>query len=102
MADWQQLLQLSQQVQGRLQQLQRDLAERTCEGQAGAGLVTVTVDGKGMVLRLRIAPEAFESRDAELLSDLVLGAIAEAQRKAAEALQGELRKVTPLPFTPPL
>ena len=101
MADWQQLFQLSQQVQGRLQQLQRDLAEQTFEGQAGGGLVKVVVDGKGTVHSVHLAPEALESRDAELLSDLVLGAVSEAQRKAADALQGELRKMSPLPFTLP-
>jgi hypothetical protein len=102
MADWQQLLQLSQQVQGRLQQLQHDLAERTFEGQAGGGLVRVTVDGKGTVRSVAITPEAFELRDADFLSDLVLGAVAEAQRRAADALQSEMRKMSPLPFNFPL
>jgi DNA-binding YbaB/EbfC family protein len=102
MADWQQLMQLSQQMQGRLQQLQHDLAEKTYEGQAGAGLVRVTVDGKGTVRSLTIEPEAFQGRDAELLADLVLSAIAEGQRRAADALQQEMRRVSPLPFNLPL
>jgi hypothetical protein len=102
MADWQQLMQLSQQMQGRLQQLQHDLAEKTYDGQAGAGLVRVTVDGKGSVRSLAIDPEAFQGRDAELLADLVLSAIAEGQRRAAEALQQEMRRVPPLPFNLPL
>ena len=84
MADLQQLFQLGQQVQGRLQQLQSELAGRTVEATAGAGLVRVRVDGRGVVRSLDIDPEAFEGRDAELLADLVLGAIAEAQRRAAE------------------
>jgi len=102
MADWQQLMQLSQQMQGRLQQLQHDLAEKTFDGQAGAGLVRVTVDGKGAVRSLSIDPEAFQGRDAELLADLVLSAIAEGQRRAADALQQEMRRVSPLPFNLPL
>lgn len=102
MADWQQLMQLSQQMQGRLQQLQHDLAEKTYEGQAGAGLVRVTVDGKGTVRSLSIESEAFQGRDAELLADLVLSAIAEGQRRAADALQQEMRRVSPLPFNLPL
>lgn len=102
MADWQQLMQLSQQMQGRLQQLQHDLAEKTYDGQAGAGLVRVTVDGKGTVRSLTIDPEAFQGRDAELLADLVLSAIAEGQRRAADALQQEMRRVSPLPFNLPL
>ena len=102
MADWQQLIQLSQQMQGRLQQLQLELAEQIYDVQAGAGLVRVKVDGKGTLLALSIDPEAFAGRDADLLADLILGAVAEGQRRAAEALQQEMRRVSPLPPNLPL
>jgi nucleoid-associated protein EbfC len=98
MADWQQIMQLSQQMQGRLQQLQHDLAEHTYDAQAGGGLVRVTVDGKGAVRSLQIDPEAFQGRDADLLADLILSAMAEGQRRAAEALQQEMRRLAPLPI----
>lgn len=101
MADLQQLFQLGQQVQGRLQQLQSELASRTIETSAGAGMVRVTADGSGTIRRLTIDPAAFAGRDDELLSDLVLGAVAEAQRRAAEMLQSEMRKVQPLSFSSP-
>ena len=97
MADLQQLFQLGQQVQGRLTQLQIELAGRTVEASAGAGLVRATVDGQGRLRALTIDPEAFEGRDAELLADLVTGAVAEAQRRAAELVQAEMRKVQPGP-----
>jgi len=100
MADWQQLYQLSQQMQGRIQQLQHDLADQTFETDSGAGLVRATVDGKGTLRALRIDPQAYEGRDAELLADLILSAVAEGQRRAAEALQQEVRRVGPLPFGP--
>lgn len=102
MADWPQLFQFSQQVQGRLQQLQHDLADKTYEAQAGGGLVRVTVDGKGAVRSLDLDPQVFEGRDAELLADLILGAVAEGQRRAAEALQQEVRRMGPLPLNPSL
>jgi DNA-binding YbaB/EbfC family protein len=98
MADLQQLFQLGQQVQGRLQQLQTELAGRTVEATAGAGLVRVQVDGRGQVRALDIDPAAFEGRDAELLADLILSAIAEAQRRAADLVQAEMRKAQGLPF----
>jgi DNA-binding YbaB/EbfC family protein len=102
MADLSQIFQLSQQVQGRLQQLQADLADRMVEAAAGGGLVRVKADGRGQVRELTIDPAAFEGRDAELLSDLVLSAVAEAQRRAAEAAQAEMRKAQTLPFPPGL
>jgi DNA-binding YbaB/EbfC family protein len=93
LADLQHLFQLGQQVQGRLQQLQTELAGRTVEATAGAGLVRVQVDGRGSVRTLHIEPQAFEGRDAELLADLILSAVAEAQRRAADLVQAEMRKV---------
>lgn len=102
MADMQQLFQLGQQMQGRLQQIQADLAGRTIETAAGAGLVRVVADGRGTIRQLTIDPAAFDGRDAELLADLVLGAVAEAQRRAAELAQAELGRVPnlSLPQTP--
>ena len=54
MADLQQMWQLGQQWQGRLQELQTELANRTFEGQAGGGLVRVTADGRGTIRDVRI------------------------------------------------
>jgi DNA-binding YbaB/EbfC family protein len=101
MADLQQLFQLGQQVQGRLQQLQSELANRTIETASGGGMVKVTADGRGTVRAVWIDPAVFQDHDAEFLSDLVLTAVAEAQRRAAEMLQAEMRKVPSLPFTSP-
>ena len=98
MADLQQLFQLGQQMQGRLQQLQSELADRTIEATAGAGLVRVRVDGRGLVRTLSIDPQAFEGRDPELLADLIVGAIAEAQRRAADLVQAEMRRLGPTSF----
>jgi len=98
MADLHQLFQLGQQVQGRLQQLQSEIADRSIEASAGAGLVRVKVDGRGQVRSLSIDPDAFAGRDHELLADLIIAAIAEAQRRAADLVQAEMRKLTPNPL----
>jgi YbaB/EbfC DNA-binding family len=58
-----------------------ELSKRHAEATAGAGLVRAQVDGHGALRSLVIAPEAFEGRDAELLADLVMAAITEAQRR---------------------
>ena len=102
MADLQQFFQLGQQMQGRLQEIQTELASRTIETTAGAGLVRVTADGRGTIRTVVIDPAAFAERDAEFLSDLVTAAVAEAQRRAQEILQAEMRKVQPFPFNLPL
>jgi DNA-binding YbaB/EbfC family protein len=101
MADLQQLFQLGQQMQGRLQQLQSELAGRTIETTSGGGLVRVAADGRGMVRSVQVDPVVFQKHDAEFLGDLVLAAVAEAQRRAGELLQAEMRKVPSLPFAPP-
>ncbi|MGH7523146.1 MAG: YbaB/EbfC family nucleoid-associated protein [Gemmatimonadales bacterium] len=56
-------------------------ARQSAEATAGAGLVRVRVDGRGTLRSLVIAPEAFDGRDADLLADLVMAAVSEAQRR---------------------
>jgi hypothetical protein len=64
-------------------------------------MVKVISDGRGTVRGVWIDPTIFDAHDADFLSDLVLTALAEAQRRAAEMLQSEMRKVPQLPFPSP-
>ncbi len=105
MSDLNQILQLGQQMQGRITQMQTELKERTVMGSAGGGMVTATADGKGHIRSVKIDPTVLGDGDAEMLEDLVLAAVTDAQRRAEEVYQEELRKVTgglPLPFQLPL
>ncbi len=105
MSDFSQLLQLGQQMQGRITQMQTELTQRTVTGSAGGGMVTVTADGKGHVRSVRIDPSIVEEGDVEMIEDLVTAAVADAQRRAEEIYRDELRKVTgglQLPFQLPL
>jgi hypothetical protein len=105
MADLSNLLQLSQQMQGRLTEIQAQLAQQTVTASAGGDMVRVTVDGRGQVRAIRIDPQAVSQGDVELLEDLVLAAVAEAQKRAADLYQAEVRKLAsglPLPFQLPL
>jgi DNA-binding YbaB/EbfC family protein len=84
------LLRQAQQMQQQLMAAQQELAEARVEGSAGGGLVTVTVTGSGEVVGLTIDPKAIDADDedtAATLADLVLAAIRDATRAAAE-LQG--------------
>jgi DNA-binding YbaB/EbfC family protein len=96
MADHQHLWHMGQTTQGRLLELQSELWSKTFDGAAGGGLVRVTADGRGLVRNVVIDPMAFEGRDAELLADLVLAAVADAQRRAQETVQAEMRKLPAL------
>ncbi|MGQ0649816.1 MAG: YbaB/EbfC family nucleoid-associated protein [Gemmatimonadaceae bacterium] len=108
MADIFKILQQAQQVQSRMEQLQEDLAKLTVTGTSGGGMVTVEADGKGNVKTVKIDPAAVNPGDVEMLEDLIVVAISEAQKKAAEhakeAAQAEMGKLTGglnLPFKLP-
>lgn len=66
-----------------------ELARRAVDARAGGGLVQVQVDGHRALRRLTIAPELFEGRDPDLLADLIMSAIAEAQRRADELAEAD-------------
>lgn len=105
MADLSQILQLGQQMQGRLTQMQTELAEQSVTGSAGGGMVKVTADGRGQIRSVSIDPAALTDADVEMLEDLVLAAVADAQRRAEELYRGELKKIAgglPLPFQFPI
>jgi DNA-binding YbaB/EbfC family protein len=104
MPDFSQLLQLSQQVQGQLSQMQTELAQATVTGSAGGGMVKAVADGRGRVRAVRIDPTIVNG-DVEMMEELVLAAVADAQRRAEEYYREELRKATgglPLPVQPPV
>jgi DNA-binding YbaB/EbfC family protein len=90
----QQLMQLGQQMQAKMTQLQESLEARSVSASSGGGMVTVTVDGKGSVKQVQIDPTCVDSRDVEMLEDLVLAAVSEAQVKAQGEYEQEVKKVT--------
>src|SRR5690606_6468223 len=104
MTNFQQLFQMGQQVQARLSQLQTELGNRTVTCSSGGGMVTVTADGRGRVREVKIDPTVVDPSDVEMLEDLVTAAVAEAQQRAQQVYEEELKKVAggfPLPFNLP-
>lgn len=98
MADLQQIMQLGQQLQGRLQQLETDLADRAIDATAGGGMVRVTVDGRGALRSLNVDPAVFDDHDADFLAELILSAISEAQRRATDERQAAMQQLQPSSF----
>jgi len=104
MADIMKILQQAQQMQGRLQELQDQLQQQTVTGSAGGGMVTVEADGKGQVRRVKLDPSVVSASDIEMLEDLIVVAVADAQTKATALAQAEMGKLTgglPLPLKLP-
>ena len=89
----QQLMQMGQQLQARIAQIQESLDSREVSASSGGGMVTVTADGKGAVKKVSIEPTVVDPADVEMLEDLVLAAVAEAQKKARSLYEEEMRKV---------
>jgi len=91
-------------MQGRMQTMQEEMSQRTFSALAGGGLVTADVDGKMQLKRIKLDASVVNPGDIEMLEDLIVVAVAEAQKKAADAMQMELQKVTggiDLPFKLP-
>jgi DNA-binding YbaB/EbfC family protein len=91
-------------MQGRLQQMQQELESKTVTASSGGGMVTATADGKGQLRSIRIDPTVVKAEDVEMLEDLVIAAVSEAQKKAGEMAQEEMQKLTgglSLPFRLP-
>jgi len=101
---FQQILQMGQQVQARLTQLQTELGQRTVSTSSGGGMVTVTAAGRGKIRSVRIDPSVVDANDVEMLEDLVLAAVSEAQSRATAVYEEEMKKVSgglSLPFQLP-
>jgi len=92
--DMQQLLMQAQKMQEELLAAQEELAQAQVEGSAGGGLVTASVTGAGELVGLTIDPKAVDPEDTETLADLVLAAVRDANRAAAELQQKSMGPLT--------
>ena len=94
MNNLQQLMQMGQQLQTRMTQLQENLGSQKITASSGGGMVSATVDGKGEVKEVRIDPTCVDKDDVEMLEDLVVAAISQAQIKARQVYDEEMKKAT--------
>ena len=90
----QQLARQAQKLQQQMAEAQTALDAREFEASAGGGMVNVKVNGKKELLALTIKPEAVDPEDVEMLQDLVMAAVNEALRQAAETIEREMGKMT--------
>ena len=88
------MMKKAQEMQTRMAELQDELHRITVVGESGAGLVKATSTAKGELVALDIDPSIFNADEKEVVEDLILAAIKDAQMKASDRSQAEMQKLT--------
>ena len=88
------LMKQASQMQAKMQEMQAKLESMELEGVSGAGMVSVTLNGRNELKRLKIDPKLIDPAEAEMLEDLILAAHADARRKIEAATADEMQKIT--------
>ncbi|HEY1934638.1 MAG TPA: YbaB/EbfC family nucleoid-associated protein [Acetobacteraceae bacterium] len=88
------LMKQAAQMQSRMQEMQAKLEAMEMDGEAGAGLVRVTLNGKGDLRKVHIDPKLADPADTEMLEDLLVAAHRDAKAKIDAAMASEMQKVT--------
>lgn len=94
MKDLSDIMRQAQQMQQRLQEAQAKMEEITAEGSSGAGMVKVTLKGKGELAALNIDPSLLTPGDKEMVEDLVKAAHSDARRKLDDAMAEAMKQAT--------
>jgi DNA-binding YbaB/EbfC family protein len=88
------LMKQAQQMQSKMEEMQTRLQALEITGEAGAGLVAVTLNGKSELRKIKIDPKIIDPADVEMLEDLILAAHRDAKTKIEAASAEEMQKVT--------
>ncbi|MGK9170737.1 YbaB/EbfC family nucleoid-associated protein [Inquilinus limosus] len=88
-----QMMKQAQEMQAKMAEMQSRLAEIEVPGQAGAGMVSVVLNGKGELRSLKIDPKLADPSEIEVLEDLVVAAFNDAKGKVEAAVQEETQKL---------
>jgi len=94
MKDIGKLMKQAKEMQERMQVMQEKLQHEEAEGSAGGGMVTVTMNGRHEIVRIKIDPEVVVPDDVEMLEDLITAACNDARAKIDEKIQEEMGKLT--------
>ncbi|OSP56757.1 YbaB/EbfC family nucleoid-associated protein [Pseudoruegeria sp. SK021] len=94
LGDMGKMMKAAQDLQGKMAEMQEELHAIIVEGESGAGLVKAKATAKGDLTGLTIDPSLFNADDKEVVEDLILAAIKDAQARAADRSQAEMRKLT--------
>ncbi len=88
------IMKQAKKLQQELEKAQAEIAEMKVEASAGGGMVTAVVNGRGELLNMRIEHEVVDPDDVEMLVDLIVAAVQEAQKNAQEIAKEKLGPLT--------
>jgi len=88
------LMKQASQMQAKMAEMQAKLDAAEVEGEAGAGMVRVTLSGKSELKRVKIDPKLLDPAEAEMVEDLIIAAHADAKRKVEEIMAQEMKDAT--------
>lgn len=94
MGDLSKMMEAAQEMQTKMTEMQEGLTRLTVTGESGAGLVKATATAKGELTALDIDPSIFRQEDKEVVEDLILAAIKDAQRRAQDMAAQEMARLT--------
>ena len=100
MKDFMKMMQQAQELQSRMQKMQAELETIEVEGQSAAGMVKITLNGKGDVRALTIDPSLLKPEEVEIVEDLIVAAFQDGKSKVEQAAQSKMQEVAgglPLP-----
>lgn len=97
------MMKQAQELQGKMSELQAEMEQMEIEGSAGAGLVTIALDGKGAMRRVQIDDSLLKPGEGDILEDLIAAAHNDAKTKMEALLQEKMKGLTGgLPIPPGL
>ncbi len=94
LGDMAKMMKAAQDMQSKMQQMQENLASITVTGESGAGLVRATATAKGELTGLDIDASILVASEKEVVEDLILAAIKDAQARASDRAQSEMARMT--------
>ena len=88
------IMKQAQDLQARLAKVQEEAAGKTVESSAGGGMVSVTMNGRLEIMKIKIEPQVLEGGDVEMVQDLVMAAVNQAIRNAQQLMAQEMSQLT--------
>jgi hypothetical protein len=94
MMNIQKMMKQAQQMQQKMMDMQAQMEQREFEGKSGGGMVSITINGKGVMLKASIDESLFNKDEKDMLEDLIVAAFNDAKGKADSESQNELSSLT--------